>query len=72
MLGSEPDGDGLRNIVKLSDEKKLRDLQLKHYRMSTAQFKKRTTHLDILGRFYYLSPACVKNVPILQFDKVEA
>ena len=52
-LGSEPDGDGLRNIIKkLSDEKILRDLHLKHYHMSTAQFKKRTTRLDLLGRFF--------------------
>ena len=37
-----------RNIMsKLSEERNLRDLHMKHYHMSTAQFKKRTTHMDI-------------------------
>ena len=41
----------LRNTINtLSEERNLRDLHLKHYYMSTAQFKKRTTHLDILGK----------------------
>ena len=38
-------------INKLSDERNLRDFHLKHYHMSAAQFKKKTTHLDIPGNF---------------------
>ena len=42
------EGEALRNIIsKLSEERNLRDLHLKHYHMSTAQLKKRTTHLEI-------------------------
>ena len=44
--------EALRNIIsKLSEERNLRDLHLKHYHMSTAQFKKKTTHLDIPENF---------------------
>ena len=39
-------------LNKLSDERNLRDLHLKHYLLSTAQFKKRTTYLDIPGKIY--------------------
>ena len=52
ILGKNSDGEALRNITnKLTDERNLRDLHLKHYHMSTAQFKKKTTHLDIPGIF---------------------
>ena len=52
MWGKKAECEALRNIVtKLFDESNLRDLHLKHYHMSTAQFKKRTTHLDIPGTF---------------------
>ena len=53
MSGKNLDGEALRSIInKLSDERNLRHLHLKHYHVSTAQFKKRTTHLDIAGKFY--------------------
>ena len=72
ILGRNPDGEALRNIMnKLSDERNLRDLHLKHHHMSTAQFKKRTTHLDIPGKVYGLYQHVVKNMPILQFDEAE-
>ena len=46
--GRNTEGEALRNIIsKLSEERNLRDLHLKHYHMSSAQFKKKTTHLDI-------------------------
>ena len=49
-FGKNAEGEALRNIInKLSAERNLRDLRLKHYHMSTAQFKKRTTQLDIPG-----------------------
>ena len=55
IMCKKSEGEALRNIVnKLSDERNLKDLHLKHYHMSTAQFKKRTTHLDIPGRIYDL------------------
>ena len=51
-LGKKAEGETLRNIInKLSDERNLRDLHLKHCHTSTAQFKKRTTHLDTPGNF---------------------
>ena len=54
----------LRNIInKLSDERNLNYLHLKHYQMSTAQFTKRTTHLDIPGRIYDLYQHVVKTCP---------
>ena len=48
-------GGALQTIInKLSDVRNLRDLRLKHYHMSSAQFKKRTTRLDIPGKVYDL------------------
>ena len=53
ILGKKAAGEVLRNIInKLSEERKMKDLHLKHYNMSTAQLKKRITHLDIPGRIY--------------------
>ena len=50
-LGKEAEVEAFRNIINyLSAERNLRDLHPKHYHMSTAQLKKRTTHLDILGK----------------------
>ena len=70
MLGRNPDGEALRNITKkLSDERNLRDLHLKHYHMSTAQFKKRTTHLDIPGKVYGLHQHVVKTCPFCNSTK---
>ena len=41
ILGKNPDGEALRKVInKLLDERNLRDLHLKHYHMSTSQFKK--------------------------------
>ena len=58
------EGEALRNIInKLSDERNLKDLHLKHYNMSTAQFKKRTTHLYIPGTFYDFYHHVVKTCP---------
>ena len=62
---------------KLSDERNLRDLHLKHYHTSTAQFKKRTTHLNIPGNIYDLyqhvvnrSPFCNSLKPRLERSRV--
>ena len=61
ILGRNLDGEGLRSIMnKLSDERNWRDFHLKHYHMSTAQFKKRTTHLDIPGKVFDLYQHVVK------------
>ena len=50
-LGKEAEVEAFRNIINyLSAERNLRDLHPKHYHMSTAQLKKRTSHLDILGK----------------------
>ena len=44
-LDKNSDSEALQKITnKLSDVRNLKDLHLKHYHMSTAQFKKRTTH----------------------------
>ena len=49
ILGKKAEGEALLNIInKFSDERNLNDLHLKHFHMSTVQFKKRTTHLNIL------------------------
>ena len=45
IIGKNSDGEALQNMVnKLLDVRNLKDLHLKHYHMSSAQFKKRTTH----------------------------
>ena len=60
-LGKKSDGEALRSIIhKLSDYRNLRDLQQKHYHMSTAHFKKKTTHLDMPGKVYDLYQHVVK------------
>ena len=52
-LGKNSDGEALQKITnKLSDVRNLKDMHLKHYHMSSAQFKKRTTHVDIPGMVY--------------------
>ena len=62
--GKKSEGEAHRKIInKLSDERNLKDLHLKHCHMPTAQFKKRTTHLDILGRIYDLHQHVVKTCP---------
>ena len=46
-----------------------RDLHLKHCHTSTAQFKKRTTHLDFLGKVYDLYQHVVKTCPFCNSTK---
>ena len=71
IRGKKSEGEALRNIInKLSDERNLKDLHLKHHNMSTAQFKKRTTHLDIPGRIYDLSTRS-EDMSIPQFNKAQ-
>ena len=54
-LGKNSDGEALQKLsTSCSDVRNLKDLHLKHYHMSTAQFKKRTTHLDSPGKVYDL------------------
>ena len=70
FLGRKTEGEALFNIMsKLSEERNLRDLHLKHCRMSTAQFKKRTTHLDIPGNFDNLHQHVVKTCPFCKSVK---
>ena len=69
-LGRVPDGEALRNFTnKLSVERNLRDHHLKHYHMSTAQFKKRTTYLDIPGKVHDLYQHVVKTCPFCASTK---
>ena len=55
------DGEALQKIInKLSDVRNLNDFHLKYYHMSSAQIKKRTTHLDIRGKVDDLCQHVVK------------
>ena len=64
ILGKKAEDEAPRNIIsKLSEERSLRDLHVQHYHMAIAQFKKRTTHLDIPGNFNDLYPHVVKKCP---------
>ena len=59
ILGKKSEGDALRNITnKLSDH------------MTTGQFKKRTTQLDIFGDFYDLCLHVVKICPFCNLIKL--
>ena len=50
-VGRNSCGEAHQRIInKLWDVHNLKDLHLKHHHMSSAQFKKRTTHLDIHGK----------------------
>ena len=70
VLGRNPDGEALRNIKnKLSDERNLRDLHLEHHHMSTAQFKRKTTYLDIPGKIYDLYQHVAKTCPFCNSTK---
>ena len=70
ILGRNPDGEALRNIINnLSDERNLRYLHLKHHHMSTAQFKKRTTYMDIPGKVSGLYQHVVKTCPFCNSTK---
>ena len=69
-LGKNSDGQALQNIInKLSDVRNLKDLDLKHYHVSSAQFKKGTTHLNILGKVYDLYQHVVKTCPFCNSTK---
>ena len=58
------DGEALQKITnKLLDVRNLKHPHLKHDHMSTAQFKKKTTHLDILGNVYDIYQHVVKTCP---------
>ena len=70
ILGKKPEGEALRNIInKLSDERNMEEFHFKHYHMSNAQFKKRTTHLDILGRIYDFYQHVKKTCPFCNSTK---
>ena len=70
IWGRNPDGEAFRSIInKLSDERNLRDLHLKHNHLSSAQLKKRTTHLDIPGKVYDLDQHVVKTCPFCNSTK---
>ena len=47
----------------------MKDLHLKHYHMSSAQFKKRTTQLDIPGKVHDLYQHVVKTCPFCTSTK---
>ena len=56
ISGRNSDGEALRSIInKLSDERNLRDLHLKHH----------------LLKFLRPLPACGKDMSILHFDEAE-
>ena len=54
---------------KWMDLSNLKDLHLQHYHMSSAQFKKRTTHLDMPGNVYDLYQHVVKTCPFCNSTK---
>ena len=61
IFDRKAEGEALRSIIsKLSEERNWWDHHLKHYHMSTVQFKKRTTHLHIPGKVYDLYQHVVK------------
>ena len=70
ILGRNLDGEALQYIInKLSGVRNLKDLHLKHNHMSSAQFKKRTTHLDIPGKVHDLYQHVVKTSPFCNSTK---
>ena len=70
ILGRYQDGEAPRNrINNLSDARNLTDPHLKHCHMSIAQFKKRTTFLDIPGKVYDLCQHVVKTCPFCNSTK---
>ena len=61
FLDRKAEGEAPRNIIsKLSEERNLRDLHLKHYHMSTAQSRRERTHLNIPRNMYDLNQHVVK------------
>ena len=69
-VGTHSDCQALQKIInKLSDVRNLKDLHLKHYHMSSAQFQKRTTHLHILGKVYDFFQHVVKTCSSCNWTK---
>ena len=61
---TEKQGQALRDFInKLSDQRNLRDPHMKHYYMSTKQFRKKTTHLDFPGKVCDVYQHVVKTCP---------
>ena len=72
-LGRNSDGEDPQNIInKLSGVRNSRDLHMKHYSMSTAQFKNKTTHLDNLGKVYVLYQHVMKTCPFCNSTRPRA
>ena len=57
------------SILGRKAKRNLRDLHLKHYHMSTAQFNKRPTHLDVPGNFCDFYQHVVKTCPFCNSRK---
>ena len=69
-FGKNSDGEALQKIINKSlDVRSLKDPNLKHYHISTAQFKKRTTRLDIPGNVYDVYQHVVKTCPFCNSTK---
>ena len=72
------DGEALQRIINKSlDVRNSKEIHLKHHHMASAHFKKRTTHLDILGKVSDLyqhavktCPSCISTKPRLDRSRV--
>ena len=70
ILGRKSDGEALQKIIsKLSDVRNLKDLHLKHYHMSTAQFKNGQLIWTFLEKIYDLCQHVVKTCPFCKLTK---
>ena len=71
-MGKNSDGEALQKTVnKLLDVRNLKDLHLKLYHTSSAQFKKRPTHLDIPWKGLKPRTTCGEDVLILQKNEAK-
>ena len=69
-LGRNPDGEDPQNIInKSSGARNFRSLHMKHYSMSTAQFKNKTTHWDIPGKVCDIYLNVVQTCPLCNSTK---
>ena len=69
-LGKNSDGEALQNIInQLSDVENLRDLNLKHYHMSSAQFRREQLTWIFLERFMTFCQHVVKICPFCNSSK---
>ena len=69
-LGEHSHGEALQQVInRLSDVRNLKGLYLKYYFKSSAQFKKRTTHLGLLVKVYDLYQHVVKTCPFYNSTK---